>query len=56
MIYYNFNHANNRMVERGVAYTGIKDLTSRNVCQFTTSFGKQKLYAKSGFQFSLKNL
>ena len=43
MIYYNFNHANNRMVERGVAYTGIKDLSSRNVCQFTTSFGMQNL-------------
>ena len=56
MIHYNFNHANNRMVEREVAYTGIKDLTSRNVCQCTISFGKQKLYAKSGFQFSLKNL
>ena len=31
MIYYNFNHANGRMVERGVTYTGKKDLTSRNV-------------------------
>ena len=24
-------------------------------CQCTISFGKQKLYVKSGFQFSLKN-
>ena len=55
MIYYNFNHANGRMVERGVTYTGKKISLLVMFCQCTISFGKQKLYVKSGFQFSLKN-
>ena len=46
MIYYNFNHANGKMVERGVTYTGKKDLTSRNVLPVHHFFWQAKIIRK----------
>lgn len=46
MIYFNSNHANGRMVERGVTYTGKKDLTSRNVLPVYHFFWQAKIIRK----------
>ena len=46
------------MIESGVAYTNTEIKDSHRLfvmCKFTISFGNEKFYVKSGFQFGLKN-